>query len=424
MIKKVVLLLVIIVRVSGIYSQINLEACLDSALANHPRSYDLELLRKISSNKIENYSSAWYPNLDLKAQATYQSDVIDFDLDAPVPGLTFPAVSKDQYKVYLDLRQTIYEGGKIRESKLIEELKLESSLTETEKEIEDIRKNIVEVYYNILKLQENIAILNLMRSQLEENLDILNAANEQGVALKSDLKLIEVEIMNTNQDIKNLEKRRRTLMEILGSLTGIDIDIQTSLQNTSFEDFQMSVERKEIKMLEQKKEVLKKTTDLLDASRKPLAYAFGQAGYGRPGLNMISDEFDSYYLVGIGLQWNIYDWGKTRREKNIISYQMDLMENKKEDLNEMITRARTNQMSQIEEHKGNIETYGDMLQLREDISETYRRQLKKGTIKTIDYLKVLNEEKIMRLKLKSEKIALQQAMANYMLISGDLKFNK
>ena len=247
--------------------------------------------------------------------------------------------------------------------------------------------------------------MDITLSQLNEHKRVVKSAVENGIALKSDIDLVEVEILDIRQEIENTRQRKLALLKMLRSLTGMNFPLDAKLSNTDFKQQEMPVERKELKMIDQNKEVINKSGDLLDASRRPVAFAFGQAGYGKPGLNMLNDEFDSYYLIGIGIQWNIWDWGKTRREKNNIIYQIDMLNNKKKEFKENISRAQINQVALIEEHR-----------------DTYRDQLNDGTIRTIDYLRVLNQEKIVRIKLKTEEILLQQAIANYMLISGDLIF--
>ncbi len=403
-------------------AQLNLKMCVDSAIVNHPRSGDTELINRITENKIENYNSSWYPRLDFKGQATYQSDVIEFDIESPMPGFEFPTVPRDQYKIYFDMKQTLYDGGKVKQKKAVEELSAEIKHTEAEKEIENVRNELIDLYYTVLKLQEQNEIMNITLSQLQEHEKVTRASVENGIALKSDIDLVQVEIMDIRQEIKNIGKRKNTLLKMLRSLTGIDFSPDIDLENTDFEHHERDIERKELKLIEQNIDVARKSTELLDASRRPVAFAFGQAGYGKPGLNMLNDEFDSYYLVGVGLQWNIWDWGNTKREKNNLIYQVDMLQSKKTEFEENISRARINQRTKMEEHRSNIENYSQILELRKKISETYRDQLNNGTIKTIDYLKVLNQEKITRIKLKTEKILHQKAIAEYMLISGELIF--
>ena len=42
-----------------------------------------------------------------------------------------------------------------------------------------------------------------------------------------------------------------------------------------------------------------------------------QAGYGNPGLNMLDNSFQPFYVVGLKANWNVFDWGKTKTDKKI-----------------------------------------------------------------------------------------------------------
>jgi outer membrane protein TolC len=43
----------------------------------------------------------------------------------------------------------------------------------------------------------------------------------------------------------------------------------------------------------------------LDASVMPRLGLFATGGYGKPGLNMLANRFETYYVVGARLSWNI-----------------------------------------------------------------------------------------------------------------------
>ena len=91
---------------------VTLEHCYRLARENYPRLSDVRLQQEISELKQKNIGVAWNPQLYLSGQATYQSEVTKVNLS--VPGITFAEPPKDQFKVYLDVKQTIYDGGVTR----------------------------------------------------------------------------------------------------------------------------------------------------------------------------------------------------------------------------------------------------------------------------------------------------------------------
>jgi hypothetical protein len=55
------------------------------------------------------------PQINIVGQATYQNDVTQFPIK--LPNISVDPLSKDQYKVYADISQTIYDGGNIKNQK-------------------------------------------------------------------------------------------------------------------------------------------------------------------------------------------------------------------------------------------------------------------------------------------------------------------
>ena len=46
-------------------------------------------------------------------------------------------------------------------------------------------------------------------------------------------------------------------------------------------------------------------TNLINVSYMPTFDLFFSAGYGRPGLDMLDDNFQPYYIAGIKMDWTI-----------------------------------------------------------------------------------------------------------------------
>ncbi len=72
---------------------------------------------------------------------------------------------------------------------------------------------------------------------------------------------------------------------------------------------------------------------VIESKRMPKAFGFATLGYGNPpGSNFFKNEFAPYYIVGASIKWNIFDWNKAKNEKQIISFQENILENRKNDL--------------------------------------------------------------------------------------------
>ncbi len=419
--KTIYLLLIFILPVT-IWAQVelNLEDCLQAAVKNHPRAGDRDLLDNISANNQLNSSAMWKPALDLNGQMSYQSDVIDLAIDLPIPDVSFPSAPKDQYKLYVEFRQTIYDGGKIKQQKEMEKISGETSVLKLDSEIDRVKSEVIELYFSIMSMQEGLKIHSLLLETLQEKKGIINSGIKNGLLMKSDLSLLEIEILTIEQEISKLNFQNKALLSVLSTKCNMEIAESDLFSPSQYSFSRNEIDRKEFQVFDNQKQFLDATVLIKDKSRLPVLFAFGQLGYGNPALNMLSDEFDSYYYMGVGLKWNIWDWNITKREKQNLVYQSGLIDNQWLEFKNVISEALTRQESIIESREENIENLKLLLQKRQELVEIYESQMREGTIKAIDYLKVVNQEKIARINLSNEEIALQKSLANYHNISGNL----
>ncbi|HEX2847143.1 MAG TPA: TolC family protein, partial [Chitinophagaceae bacterium] len=95
--------------------KLDLQQAYTEAQQNYPAIRQKGLIKQTAELSIDNLSKAYLPQLQLNGQASYQSDVTKVDI--PLPGITVPALSKDQYKITADLSQTIYDGGTVKAQK-------------------------------------------------------------------------------------------------------------------------------------------------------------------------------------------------------------------------------------------------------------------------------------------------------------------
>ena len=423
--KKVFTFVVMLIVPLIVYPQdtINLMYCLRQARGNHPRHSDNELLERIYQNNISNINRNWYPEMELNGRASYQSDVVEIGM-APVPGVEFPSPSKDQYKVYADIRQNLYDAGRTMKLKEVERAESLVAQKEVEAGLWNDLGVVKDLYFQVLIIQENQKILNLSISELQVNKKVIASAVKNGVRLPSDEQMLDLEIMNLQQETENLINTKKAILDVLNQKTGLELSPSDSFLLTDFQEpAKGNLLRPELEIYNLQISKLDKSAGLLASDKLPVLFAFGQLGYGNPGLNILKDDFDSWYLVGAGFRWTIWDWNSSARKRDNLNIQQELIENKKQDFENKIEDALTRQNSEIENHRQNIAKYKAMLDIRREITGTYRSMLENGDIKTMDYLKVLNDERKTGLKLAAEKIQYQKAIADYLYLQGNLTEN-
>jgi outer membrane protein TolC len=396
--------------------EVTREQCYTWAREHYPRLKDAEYYSALAGLRTRNLQTAFLPSVVLKGQATYQSDVTKVEI--PVPGIEVPTISKDQYKVYLEFQQNIWDGGLTRSQTLLEEAVLQTNLSQLETELYQIRNQINEAWFSALAALKSKEVLEVQQETLREKIKALESGVRNGVIESSALDALEAEILHIGQTIVEVETGYRTALKVLSILTGKALEPTVLLKTETVNPEGGSPERPELDLFAHQRNQLDQKVRLLDKSRNPRIFGFGQGGLGRPGLNMLSDEFAPYYLIGIGLSWNMLDWKKTKREKQAIGFQKKIIYAQQETFEQNLSLLLEQQKETIEKMKKLIESDQEIIDLRNKIAESSASKLKNGTLRTADYIADLNGATLAQLKLETHRILLKEAMVAYNTIKG------
>lgn len=419
--KRLIVILVLITNiVSAQQTTIRLQDCYESMLVNYPLANQTEIYSQTSEHNIKNLKTGWLPNAELNAQATYQSDVFEFNLDIPVT-FDIPKMPKDQYKATVDINQLIYDWGRIKSAKQLENINLKVNNQNTQVELNKIKEQINKFYFAILILERNEELLKVMLNDLDIKEKSVESGVKNGVLLNSDLSALKAEKIKVGQSINEIQNQRLATIEILFEITGISVSQDPVFEIPKHDiDSQQDFLRPELVLFDYQKEILDATSKIISKQNKPTAFAFTQLGYGKPGLNMINDQFDSYYYVGLGLKWKFWDWSKTKREKQILSLNKDLISTHESSFNKQIAVALKNERSKIGIFEDAIESDQEIIRLREEVSESARSKLDNGVITSTEYITEISKETQAKISFETHKIQLIQSKVNYLYIKGEL----
>ena len=403
--------------------QVELEDCREKAVQNFPISRQYQMLEESSRLKVENLNANYLPQLDLNGQATYQSDVTKVELDLPPTfNVSIPEPSKDQYKLTLDLSQVIYDGGATSKQKDLEGIKLEAGKTSVALQLYQIKERVNQIYFGIILLKKNKALLEVLKETISAKLKTIKSAAEHGTALKKDVNNLKAELLKIEQNMNNLEVEIRSRLQMLSSFTGETYQAETKFVVPEIEiDLDYSAaNRLEYRILELNQEKLGQNRKLVNSKNIPRIYGFGTAGYGQPGLNMLADEFESFYMLGIKLNWNIWNWNENKKEKHILSLQQNILETEKEAFGLNLDIELQSKIAEIEKYQGMIKKDAEILELRSEIAETSSSQLDNGVITTSDYISDMNAATRAKLDLEVHRIQLIKAKIDYKSSKGEL----
>ncbi|MDA3953541.1 MAG: TolC family protein [Bacteroidales bacterium] len=420
--RKIVIVLLFITNVAFAQQKqvVRLQDCYESMLVNYPLASQSDIYQQSSELSIKNLKTNWLPNAELKAQATYQSDVLELNLDLPI-SFDLPTMPKDQYKATVDINQLIYDWGRIKSAKQLESINLKTNIQTSHVELNKIKEQINKFYFAILILERNEELLGVMLNDLGIKQKSVQSGVKNGVLLSSELSALKAEILKVNQSVNEIKNQRLATIDVLSEITGISLTYESEFEIPEYEiDNSESLKRPESVLFNYQKEKLDATTKLVSKQNKPTVFAFTQLGYGKPGLNMLNDQFDSYYYVGVGLNWKFWDWSKTSREKKIVLLNKDLVSTQESTFNKQINIALKNESAKIKIYEDAVESDKEIIKLREEVTESARSKLDNGVITSTDYITELSKETQAKINYETHKIQLIQSKVNYLYIKGEI----
>lgn len=415
-----VMLVVVLLWQTNVYSQ---ELTLDSAWVlartHYPVLRDKQLIQKTAQLTLSNLQKGFLPQFSVSGQATYQSAVTSVPVS--LPGFQIESPAKDQYKILADVSQLVYDGGLIKQQKL---LQAQSSRVEEEKvevELHQLRDRINQVYLGILYLDQQLRQVDLVKADIQSGINRVQAQLEEGVAFRSAVAMLKAEWLKADQRAIDMNASREGWLQVLSLLTGRELNMQTRLvEPATPEAGGTSINRPELSLFNSQQLLADQQKKLIRARTLPKVSVFAQGGYGRPGLNMLLNEFDFYYIGGIRFNWSLGSLYTVKKEKE----QADLSKQRiavQQDIFLLNTQTQlTQQQAEIRRLGQLLQSDESIIELRRSVTESARAQLDNNVITANDFLKEVNAEDQARQSAIMHRLQLLQARINYQTISGQL----
>lgn len=420
---RIILILALsyLVLVVQAQDQISLEICYEKAIENYPLTVQGELLTASNELKMKSLNKNYMPQMLLNGQAHYQSDVTKMPIQEAAPFYVEP-LSKDWYKVTLDVNQVIYDGSATSREKQLEQVNYEIRKQNLEVEFYNLKQRINSIYFTIILLSENEKVLELHKSTLQSRLKTVQSAVTNGTLLQSNEDILAAEIIKIEQSIDEISINRDAAIKILNEYTALNITGNTklSLPDIQIEYSSLANNRPEYKLFSMEQRKIESSKKLMEVKNLPRLSAFGQAGYGRPGYDMLKNQFDDFYMLGARLSWNFYDWNHTKKEKEILNIQNDIIHSQKETFDKNVRIDLENKLSVIRRVEQLISRDQEIIELRTRISESASSQLSNGVITSTEYITELNEESSARLNFEIHAIELVKAKLEYQSTLGNI----
>ncbi|MDO4230270.1 MAG: TolC family protein, partial [Capnocytophaga sp.] len=284
--------------------RLTLNNCYELAQKNYPLIGQYELLEKIKELSLENTSRGYLPQLTISGYATYQSEVTSVPIS--LPNVDIPTLDKDQYRIYVELNQSVTDlFSTMKHQKENIRLSTEVEKQRTAVELHKIKERVSELYFSILLVNTQLEQNEIVKKDIELSIKKNDVAIANGVALKSSADVLQAELLSVKQQTIKLEATKKGLVDMLSLFVGQTIDNQVVLEEPLLEIIDSENNRPELLLYESQKKSYENQKKLINDKSLPKLSLFVQGGYGKPSLNMFSSDFDTYYMGGVRLNWNL-----------------------------------------------------------------------------------------------------------------------
>lgn len=398
--------------------KLSITDCYDLLNKNYPLAKQIDLLAQQNKFALEIIQTEKLPKFDFTAQATYQSEVAKMPFTIPNNPVDPP--NKDQYKSTLGVNQLIYDGGLINASAHVKSATLKTQQKQVEVNLYQLKKQVNQLYFSILLMQEKRALVTSKKNLLDEKLKEVKAGVKYGVLLPSSDLVLEAELLKIQQQFLEIDFNKSSLIASLSKLIGTDLkdNIKLAIPENRI-DLTTTIQRPEIQLFQLQKDQIETTEQLVKKKNNPKLVGFATGGYGNPGLNMLDNSFQPFYISGIKLNWNVFDWNSSKKEQKTLQVTKELINNQQE-LFELQTSIELHQQqAEIEKLNAFIKADEQLIELRKQILLTAASQLKNGVITASNYITELTNLYEAENNLKTHQIQLLLESANYLTTQGN-----
>lgn len=415
--KKIMISLALIILSSGSWAQ-TLEECQQAAEKNYPLIKQYGLIAKTTQLTVKNIQKGWLPQVTASAQATYQSAVTAWPESMQTMyqqmGLNMKGLRKDQYKIGVDLQQTIYDGGAISSQRNIAQQEGKVQEVQTETNLYQVHRRVNEMYFSLLLLNEQIQLNEDVKALLQSSEKKLSAMVKGGTAATSDLDNVRAERLSVEQQNENLKQQKLMLQRMLSVFCGLEVN---NTQKPAPVQIASSVNnRPEMRLYNSQLELTEAKEKALDTQLRPKLGLFVQGFYGYPGLNMFEDMMNRKWslngIVGVKLSWNVSALYTHKNDKARLSAQREMIENARE------VFLFNNKLEEIQQNE-NINRYQTMMKsddeiivLRTNVRKAAESKLAHGIIDVISLLREINNENAAKTQQTIHEIDMLKEMYN------------
>ena len=308
-------------------------------------------------------------------------------------GYDMEGLKKDQYRVGLDISQTLWDGGETGGRRTVARRQGDVQTAQTDVAMNEVRCTVNELYFGVLLADDRIRLNEDVQTLITSNLDKLEAMLRGGTAMECDVNALKAERLKIIQQSVELQSARRSLLTSLSMLCGESVTEVVRPSDALPMERNM---RPELLLVDARLRLADAQEHLLTARLMPRLSIFAQGYYGYPGYDMFADmmrqDWSFNGMIGARLTWNIGGLYTRRNDRALIDLQRDQASNELEVFlfNNGIEQSRIRE--DIDKYGRLAKDDADIVSLRRQVRMATEAKLRGGIVDTDRLLQEITNE--------------------------------
>jgi outer membrane protein TolC len=276
------------------------------------------------------------------------------------------------------------------------------------------------LFFGILVIDEQLKTLDILRMNLQRNINNVKLSADNGLAYTSDTDEIKVELLKVDQRKDEFLYTKKSYTSMLGAMIGESLKDDLVLEKPVPEiSLPATINRPEVMLFNSQRSLAEQQNA---SSRVGYMPKIGLLGLGvrlQPGALFGTQSLQSLSLAGVSLSWNTMGLYRDKNNKNQTKISLDRIQNQQETFLYNTNLQLTQQTHEIEKQRSIISKDTEIIALRKSIKEAYELKYQNGICSVNDLILAVNAESEANSNKALHEIQLMLSINNYKTTSGN-----
>lgn len=327
-------------------------------------------------------------------------------------GQDYKGLGHFQYKVGVDVSQTIWDGGASKAQREIERTSSAEQQAALSVRMYAVREKVMNLYFGILLMDEQIAQVENTIALLKANHTLMQSMKTNGVAMQSDVDMVEAQLLTMTQQLTGVRSAAKSYKDVLAVYIGESIDGKSLVKPEASMPANLDSNRPELALFNAQNRHNNALDAAINSSVMPRIVFFAQSWYGYPGINyfesMMKRDPSFNLMAGVKISWNVDAFYTKKNSRHKLALAGEGIENDRE---VFLYNTRLQTSAQTQEIDGIRSVMADderIVTLRASVRQAAESQLKNGVIDATALLSKITDENQALLTARYHEIQLLQ----------------